>query len=101
MLSIQLTVGAQLKYVYDCGDWIEHRIILEETPAPAPKVKYPRLAGQNKTRNKYCEECREQNIKTIATLVCIGCSEEACRPVLICENCANECHEDHHIEKIL
>jgi len=99
--DLQLTVGAQLEYIYDFGDSIEHRIILEETLAPNDRVQYPRLADQNKLCNKYCEECHKQNIKTVATLICLECSEEAYRPVLICEGCANAYHEEHIITKIL
>lgn len=52
MADLKLAIGDQLKYVYDFGDWIEYRIILEETMPPNPKEKYPRVANKTKTGKK-------------------------------------------------
>ncbi len=40
--TLGLAVGDQLKYVYDFGDWIEHRLTLEAVEKPQAGAKYPR-----------------------------------------------------------
>jgi hypothetical protein len=39
--GLGLEIGAELQYVYDFGDWVEHRLILESVEQPAADVKYP------------------------------------------------------------
>ena len=46
--ELELQPGDELKYVYDFGDWIEHRLILEEILEPQAKAIYPRIVAQNK-----------------------------------------------------
>ncbi len=46
--ELELQPGDALKYVYDFGDWIEHRLILEEIFEPQAKAIYPRIVAQNK-----------------------------------------------------
>jgi hypothetical protein len=41
--GLGLDIGAQLEYVYDFGDWIEHKIILESIGDAERGVKYPRV----------------------------------------------------------
>jgi hypothetical protein len=97
--GLGLNSGDRLKYVYDFGDWIEHEVTLEAITPPEPEVIYPRVVDQNKPRYRYCETCKERDRKTKATRVCFTCSNEEQREVLICEDCLDENHEDHYVEK--
>jgi tetratricopeptide (TPR) repeat protein len=40
--GLGLEPGAQLEYVYDFGDYIEHALVLEAVEEPEAKAKYPR-----------------------------------------------------------
>lgn len=99
--ELELQVGSKLKYVYDFGDWIEHEIALETIESPRAGVKYPRISGQNKPRHKYCEHCRDEGRKTVATYICIECSNDEQRAILICEDCLDKYHEDHYADEII
>jgi hypothetical protein len=99
--SLELAEGAQLKYVYDFGDWIEVTLQLEKITRPDKGVEYPRVAAQNKPRYRYCAACREQGRKSVATFVCIDCSNAYEREVLMCEACIQPEHEDHYLEEML
>jgi hypothetical protein len=99
--SLELEPGNALKYVYDFGDWIEHRVELEAIIASERDAKYPRIVGQNKPRYHYCPICKEAGKKVIATWICIMCSNRFQEAVYICGNCADHVHEDHYIEEIL
>ena len=96
-----LTEGNRMEYVYDFGDDIQHVITLEKIVEPEKKTDYPYIASKNKPRYRYCELCKEQKKKTIATWICIECSEKEQREVLLCEDCFEEGHEDHYSDEIL
>lgn len=97
--GLGLKVGDRMEYVYDFGDWIEHDIVLEEIRPSEPNVEYPRLVRRNKPRYRYCEHCKAKGKKTVATYICIECSQEEGREVLVCEECLEEYHEDHYAEE--
>ncbi len=99
--ELALQPGDELKYVYDFGDWIEHQITLEEIIAPEAGAEYPRIVGQNQPQHRYCQSCKAEGRKTIATWVCLDCSEEQERDVLLCEDCLGARHEDHYAEELL
>lgn len=99
--SIDLKPGETMKYVYDFGDWIEHRLELEAIDEPEADAKYPRIVAQNKPRYKNCRHCEEAGRKTVATWICIGCSNSEQEEVLICEDCIAKYHEDHYLNEIL
>ena len=99
--GLGLGIGDRLKYVYDFGDWIKHRIELEAIVEPDKDAKYPRIVGQNKPRHHYCPICKQAGKKEIATRTCITCSNRFQEDVYICKNCAEHDHEDHYIEVIL
>jgi hypothetical protein len=90
-----------LKYVYDFGDWIEHLITLEEIVEPEEGAEYPRIVERNRPRRRYCEECKAKECKTVATWICVECSNREQRQVLVCEDCLMINHEDHYAEEIL
>jgi hypothetical protein len=96
--ELELQPGDELKYVYDFGDWIEHRLTLEEILEPEAKATYPRIVAQNKPRYKYCQECKDKGNKTVATLICIECSNATQQLVVICEDCVLGLHEDHYVD---
>lgn len=98
--GLELQVGDKLKYVYDFGDWIEHEITLEAVESPQAGAKYPRISEQNKPRYKYCETCKAEGRKEVATYICIWCSNDEQRQVLICEDCLDEYHEDHYADEM-
>lgn len=99
--GLGLKPGDTLKYVYDFGDWIEHLITLEEIVEPEEEAEYPRIVGRNRPRHRYCETCKAEGRKTVATWICIECSNREQREVLICEDCLSKEHKDHYAEEIL
>ncbi|MBI1987744.1 MAG: hypothetical protein HYS70_05305 [Nitrospinae bacterium] len=99
--GLGLKPGDELKYVYDFGDWVEHRITLAEIVEPEPKGKYPRIVDQSQPRYRYCQECKDKGRKTRATWVCIDCSNAEQQVVRVCEKCLEAEHEDHHAEEIV
>ena len=99
--SLGLKRGDELKYVYDFGDWIEHRITLEEIVEAEKRVKYPRTVARSKPRYKNCQTCQDQGRQSRATWICIECSNRQQREVLLCKDCLNREHEDHYAEEIL
>jgi hypothetical protein len=42
LAGLGLEPGAQLEYVYDFGDNLEHALLLEAIEEPEAKAKYPR-----------------------------------------------------------
>jgi hypothetical protein len=46
--GLGLESGAELEYVYDFGDWLEHKLILEQIGEPEPGAEYPRVVGEEK-----------------------------------------------------
>ncbi len=99
--GLGLSPGDTLKYVHDFGDWIEHTITLEEIVEPEEETEYPRVVGQNRPRHRYCEECKAEGRKTVATWICVECSDHEQRNVLLCEDCLMAHHEGHYAEEIL
>jgi hypothetical protein len=99
--GLGLGLGDELKYVYDFGDWIEHRITLEETAAPAKDFTYPRVVAKNKPEYSYCEHCEAEGRQTIATWACSECSAREGRDVLVCKDCLRTHHVDHYADEIL
>jgi hypothetical protein len=99
--GLALEPGQELKYVYDFGDWIEHRITLEEIAEPEAGAEYPRIVGRNKPQYRYCQSCQAKGRETVATWVCIECSNMQPEDVLVCKDCLMEEHEDHYAQEIL
>jgi hypothetical protein len=99
--GLGLAAGDELKYVYDFGDWIEHKIALEAITEPQADAKYPRVVGQNKPQYQDCERCAAQGRQTRATWVCHHCSAEQGRMVVCCEDCLSPEHEDHYVDEIV
>ena len=94
--GLGLSVGDRLKYVYDFGDWIEHDINLEAIEEHQRDLEYPRIAEQNRPRYRNCERCKKMERKTIATWVCITCSNKEQKDVLVCEDCLDKLHTNHY-----
>jgi hypothetical protein len=99
--GLNFQVGDRLKYVYDFGDWIEHEITLEAIESPQTGAQYPRVSDQNKPRYSYCEHCKAAGRRTVATYICIWCSEEEQQDVLVCEDCLDKYHEDHYADEMV
>ena len=99
--SLALSEGDKLEYVYDFGDDIQHIITLEKIVEVEETVKYPHVVSQNKPKYSYCEECEKRGKRTLATGICITCSTEAQRDILVCENCLVKGHEDHYTQEML
>ena len=99
--GLGLAVGDELKYVYDFGDWIEHTVTLEAITELKADVKYPRVVAQNKPQYQDCERCAQQGRRTQATWICIHCSNEQGRDVVMCEDCLIAEHEDHYSDEIV
>lgn len=99
--STEMQPGDTLKYVFDFGDWIEHTLTLEDILEPEAGVTYPCIVAQNRVRHHYCETCKAAGRKTIATWICIECSDRETREVFLCEDCLTEQHENHYADEIL
>jgi hypothetical protein len=99
--QLSLSEGDKLGYVYDFGDEIQHMVTLEKIVEPEKETEYPRVISKNKPRYHYCELCEIKGKKTIATWICIECSEKEGRKVLLCEECLEKEHEDHYADEIL
>lgn len=99
--QLGLTEGSTIEYVYDFGNDIQHVVKLEKIVDPAKGIKYPRIKSKNKPRYKYCESCKVKGKETIATWICIDCSEEKQQDVLICKDCLDKNHEEHYVEEII
>jgi hypothetical protein len=101
LAGLGLKPGDTLKYVYDFGDWIEHRLTLEEVAASEAGATYPRIVAQNAPQYQYCQTCQGKRRKTRATWVCIECSNAQQQDVLVCEKCLIKEHEDHDAEEVI
>jgi hypothetical protein len=101
LAGLGLTPGDELKYVYDFGDWIEHRIILDEIAEPEARASYPRIVAQNKPRYQHCQTCQDKGRKTVATWMCIECSNEQHQRVLVCKKCLTAEHEEHYADEVV
>ncbi|MBU4374681.1 MAG: hypothetical protein KJ714_09680 [Euryarchaeota archaeon] len=99
--QLSLSEGDKLGYIYDFGDEIQHVVTLEKIVESERGIEYPRLISENKPRYHYCEICKKEGKKTIATWICIECSEKEERKVLLCEDCIEKEHEDHYADEIL
>lgn len=101
LAELSLKPGDQLKYVYDFGDWIDHRLTLEAIDEPEEGGTYPRVVEQNKVRYRYCQVCKAQKRKTVATWLCITCSDRRQQKVLVCEACLTAAHESHYATEVV
>jgi hypothetical protein len=96
-----LSEGDALEYVYDFGEDIQHVVTLEKVVELDEAAEYPRIVSQNKPRYQYCTVCEAHGRKVVATWICIDCSNEEGRDVLLCDDCASKEDEDHYIEEML
>ncbi|MEZ4664810.1 MAG: hypothetical protein R2911_45350 [Caldilineaceae bacterium] len=97
--EIGLQQGEELKYVFDFGDWYEHILTLEEIVPAAevePAAEYPRILDQNRPRYKYCRHCRAEGRQSVATWICIECSDAEQEAVMVCDDCLTKHHEEHY-----
>ncbi len=99
--ALELKPGDELKYVYDFGDWIQHRLTLEAIDEPETGATYPRVIDQNKPRRRYCQACKDKGRQTVATWICIECSNAEQQEVLVCDACLDDDHEDHYADEVL
>jgi hypothetical protein len=99
--DIHLEPGNALKYVYDFGDWIEHRIELESIGKPEQDTLYPRIVAKNKPRYKNCQVCKNDGKKSVAQRICITCSNFEQRDFLICEDCLKSHDKDHYLDEMI
>ncbi len=99
--GLGLKPGDALKYVYDFGDWIEHRLTLEEVATPEAGATYPQIVAQNEPQYQYCQACQRKRRKTVATWMCHECSDAQQQDVLVCEECLSNEHEDHYAEEVI
>jgi hypothetical protein len=98
--ELGLSEGDELGYIYDFGSEVRHFLILEKIGEARDDVRCPRMISRSKPRYRYCERCREQGRKTVATWVCVECSENAGRSVFLCDECLEKEHEDHYAEEM-
>jgi len=98
--GINLKPGDLIKYVYDFGDWVEHEVRFEEISAAEAGKSYPALVGRNKPKYQNCVVCESKGKGTVATLVCLQCSNQK-RVIFLCEDCADKKHAEHYVEEIV
>lgn len=102
--SLSLQVGDTLKWVHDFGDWIEHLLTVEAISDPEADMNpadYPRKVAQNQPKLRYCGVCKAEGRKTPATWICMECSDEEDRDVLVCEDCLEKHHLEHDADEIV
>lgn len=99
--GIGLAVGDEMKYVYDFGDWVEHSLKLEAVGASEAGARYPRVVARNKPQYQDCERCARLGRQTRATWICVHCSNEQGREVLVCKDCLFAEHEDHYANELV
>lgn len=90
-----------MEYIHDFGDDVQHIVTLEKIMEVEEAAKYPRIFSQNKPKYSYCEVCEKLGKKTIATWMCVECSNDEERDVLVCEDCLIKKHEDHYAEEMI
>jgi hypothetical protein len=61
---LELSVGDQLKYVYDFDDRIGHRLTPEAIEAPQSNVKYLHEVARNQPEYVYCVVCQKKETKS-------------------------------------
>ena len=98
--GLGLSVGDQLKYVYDFGDWIEHFMTLEAIEMPQVRVKYPRKVARNQPEYLYCVECQKKSKQKVAKWICLECTTGPDEETVLCDQCAEK-HEEHYLEEII
>ena len=98
--TLKLQPEQQLKYVYDFGDWIDHRLVLEEIISPQKNIKYPRIAAKSKSNYRNCVHCKKNGKDVRATWICFECSQGRKR-ILVCDDCQEKLHEDHNVDELL
>lgn len=98
--ALDLSVGDQLKYVYDFGDWIEHRLTLEAIEAPQSNAKYPREVSRNQPEYAYCVECQKKGKQKVEKWICLSCTNGPEQETWLCEKCTDK-QEEHYLEEIL
>jgi len=99
--GIGLSPGDDMKYVYDFGGCIEHRLTLEEIVTPEVGVAYLRVVSRNKPRYRYCPPCKGQRRRSLVNWLCLDCSDAQQRDVLLCEACLTAEHEDHEAAEVV
>lgn len=100
--DLGLDAGDTLKWVYDFGDHYEYRLRLEEVTPGAESVAdevFPRIVGQNKPRYLSCRQCEAEGRQTVATWICITCSNREGTEVMLCEACLDAEHEEHYADE--
>ncbi len=102
--ALELQRGDQLKYVYDFGDWIEHRLELKSIGNPEKDIEYPREVARNKPKYEDCVECLKNGRQTAALWICHTCSQQEGTEIVLCEDCFNEHiekNDDHYTDELL
>ena len=94
--TLRLSEGDTMEHVYDFGDDIQHTVKLEKITQEDKTTRYPAIVSQNKPRYQHCEICEKQGKQTIATWICVECSNDEQRDVLLCDDCITKGHEDHY-----
>ncbi|MHB1441051.1 MAG: IS1096 element passenger TnpR family protein [Cuniculiplasma sp.] len=101
--SIGLGIGSKIGYVYDFGTethfYVTLQQILEEESSDD---HFPRVVSENKKKEHYCSDCASSGKKTLASMECWECSENAGKFVYLCVKCAeSEKHEEHAMDDIM
>jgi hypothetical protein len=99
--NLAMNTGEAMKFVYDFGDWIMHRVELEAINEPEEGRDYPRISGQNKPRYSYCHFCKAEGRKSVATWICYNCSNDDEDDILLYDTCMEAHDEDHFLEELL
>jgi len=99
--NLAMNPGEAMKFVYDFGDWIVHRVELEAIDEPEEGRQYPHISGQNKPRYENCHFCEEEGRKSVATWICYDCSSDEEGDILLCDACMETHDEDHFLDELL
>ncbi len=101
--SIGLGTGSKIGYIYDFGSETHFYVTLQQVlEEEINEDNFPRVVSENKKKEYYCSDCASSGKKTVASMECWACSENAGKLVYLCGKCAeSEKHEDHLMDDIM
>ncbi len=99
--QLGLSEGDKMEYVYDFGDDIQHVITFEKIKEAEIRYQTPCIIAKNRTRLKYCKQCKNGGKKVKAKWQCIECLENTGELIYLCDDCYEKDHEEHYTKEIV
>ena len=99
IITLGLSTGDKMMYVYDFGDDIQHNVTLEKITYLKKEVRYPRVIAKNKPKYRNCEKCLNHGKKKKAVWLCFSHAEG--KELLLCTECLSKECDDCWVRKIV